>query len=253
MISEQENLLALSLNIGRGLLENGAETYRVEESIGRIMTAYGMEQAEVFAIPTCIIASVSRDGQTLTRVERITQRRTNLDRISRLNNLSREICDRKYSTSVIKAELNKIMSQQAYPFWLQTAGFVLVAAAFTIMFGGDFRAALAAALCGLVTKPVIELLQRYQTNVFFANIIGGAVIAAVALAASRLGLSGQVDLIIIGTLMNLVPGVAITNSMRDIIAGDLVAGLTKLTEALIIGTAIAIGTGFTFSIVGYLL
>jgi uncharacterized membrane protein YjjP (DUF1212 family) len=53
--------------------------------------------------------------------------------------------------------------------------------------------------------------------------------------------------------MNLVPGVAITNSMRDIIAGDLVAGLTKLTEALIIGTAIAIGTGFTFSIVGYLL
>jgi uncharacterized membrane protein YjjP (DUF1212 family) len=253
MKSEQENLLALSLNIGRGLLENGAETYRVEESIGRIMTAYGMEQAEVFAIPTCIIASVSRDGQTLTRVERITQRRTNLDRISRLNNLSREICDRKYSTSVIKAELNKIMSQQAYPFWLQTAGFVLVAAAFTIMFGGDFRAALAAALCGLVTKPVIELLQRYQTNVFFANIIGAAVIAAVALAASRLGLSGQVDLIIIGTLMNLVPGVAITNSMRDIIAGDLVAGLTKLTEALIIGTAIAIGTGFTFSIVGYLL
>ena len=48
--------------------------------------------------------------------------------------------------------------------------------------------------------------------------------------------------------MNLVPGVVLTNVMRDMIAGDLVAGLTKLAQALITAPGIALGTGVAISL-----
>ena len=86
-------------------------------------------------------------------------------------------------------------------------------------------------------------MNRFKTNWFFANIAGSAVVAAIVLFSVRLGLCGHSDKIIIGTLMNLVPGVALTNSIRDIIGGDLLAGITKLTEALMTAVAIALGTG----------
>ncbi len=253
MKSDKEKLLEQSLNIGRALLENGAETYRVEESISRIMTAYGIPKVEVFAIPTCIITSICAEDGTLTKVERITQRTTNLDRVTQLSNLSRQICENRPEAQAIRSQLDRILAKPSYPFYMQLLAFMLVASSFTVVFGGNLRAGLAAALCGLCTKPVLDLLVRFQTNVFFTNIIGGALIAAVALAVMHLGISDQIDLIIIGTLMNLVPGVAITNSMRDIIAGDFVSGLTKLTEAVIIGVAMALGTGLTFTVVNYLL
>jgi uncharacterized membrane protein YjjP (DUF1212 family) len=252
MQTDRQELLTLALDIGRGLLENGAETYRVEESVNRILVAYGIPKAEVFAIPTCIITSISEGGDTSSRVERIFHRGTNLDRVMKLNSLSRWICNDLPSVEEIRERLNAILRERSYPLVVKVIGFSLVAAAFTVFLGGGPMDALVAALCGVVTKPVIELLERYQMNIFFADIIGGALIAGVALLAAGLGLTSQVDLVIIGALMNLVPGVAITNSMRDIIAGDLVAGLAKLIEALIIGTAIALGTGLSFVIASFL-
>ena len=61
-------------------------------------------------------------------------------------------------------------------------------------------------------------------------------------------MADHIDKMVIGAIMNLVPGVAITNSMRDIIAGDLLAGQAKLVEALFIATAIALGAGMVLSL-----
>lgn len=253
METDHQQLLEVALDIGRGLLESGAETYRVEESISLILTSYGITKVDVFAIPTCIITSISDGTKTSSRVERIFHRSTNLDRVTNLNSLSRYICSEKPDLLEIRQKLSHIMSQRSYPLAIKMLGFALVAAAFTVFLGGGWTDALAAATCGLITKPVIELLERFQTNIFFTDIIAGALIAASALVLSHIGLTSMIDLVIIGTLMNLVPGVAITNSMRDIIAGDLVAGLAKLTEALIIGTAIALGTGLSFIIANALM
>ena len=71
---------------------------------------------------------------------------------------------------------------------------------------------------------------------------------ATAFGLVQLGFGQNLDKIIIGVLMNLVPGVALTNFMRDIIAGDLIAGLTKLVEALLTATGIALGTGVALSL-----
>lgn len=43
--------------------------------------------------------------------------------------------------------------------------------------------------------------------------------------------------------MLLVPGLALTNSIRDILEGQLLSGISKAAEALFIGISNVVGTG----------
>lgn len=101
---------------------------------------------------------------------------------------------------------------------------------------------------GLATKLLMDLMNRLDTNSFFINMIGGVIASTVAVTASGLGLTTQMDTIIIGSIMTLVPGLVITNAIRDIIAGDYLSGLTKGVEALLIAAAIAAGVAVPLSL-----
>ena len=83
-----DELLEISTTLGYMLLENGAEIYRVEESIARVLQSYGIPNTEVFATPTCIITTITTsDGQSHTRLKRISARGTNLGKVTTLNDI----------------------------------------------------------------------------------------------------------------------------------------------------------------------
>ena len=87
-------LLDLSTDLGYELAMAGAETFRVEESIQRVMTAYGVE-AEVFAIPNYLMVSITdKDGKPITRMRRIGSHGNNLDAVEKYSGLSRALCNR---------------------------------------------------------------------------------------------------------------------------------------------------------------
>jgi len=96
---------------------------------------------------------------------------------------------------------------------------------------------------GFLVKLLVSYLEGVKFNRYFNNVIGGFVISLLALASLRLSLSQDPGVIISGAIMLLVPGLIMVNSIRDFIAGDLVSGATRLVESLIIGGAIAVGTG----------
>lgn len=245
----QEALLDTAIEAGYRLLENGAEINRVEESIQRILQAYGIGNCDVFAIPSVIIVTLYVEGDVpQTRIKRIYSRETNLDQITQLNDLCRRICATTPDFRLVKQDLASLDARPANSLPVQIFAFALIAFAFTLFFGGSLADACVAAISGLVMKMSVHALARFRTNPFFVNLAGSAAATLVAYAAVRLNLAGNLDKIIIGALMNLVPGVAITTSMQDIIAGDLIAGLTKLTEALLAATAIALGTGLALTL-----
>lgn len=246
-MEDYDELMDLSINVGYRLLENGAEIYRVEESIRRILAAYGVSDGEVFAIPTCIIVTICND----TRMKRIYERGTNLDRVSRLNDICRKICKETPDCKEACFQIEQIAHEKGYPFWAMLLSYGMISFGFAFFFGGNIFDALWAALCGIGLELSLYGMGKFQTNWFFANIMGSAVVAAIAFVGLKLGACTQLDKVIIGTLMNLVPGVAITNSMRDIIAGDLLAGIIKLTEALMVAVGIAIGTGIVLFVLGH--
>ena len=125
---------------------------------------------------------------------------------------------------------------------------LLGTAAFCLFFGGTLADAAASGLCGVAIGISLIFMSRLGTNLFFKTIAGGFVSALAAVVLVALGLGTHTNLIIIGAIMALAPGVVITNFMRDIMAGDMLSGLSKFAEALLTGAGIALGTGLALSL-----
>lgn len=231
--------------MGYRFLETGAEVYRVEDAVQRILRAYGLNSGEVFAIPTCIIVSmVTPAGRTFTRVRRLQSSSTNIDQLERYNGLCRRLCAETPPLEEAETLMESLAAnKREYAPAVQALAYFAGAAFFCLFYGGSFADALASGLCGLAIWVCVIFFVRMGTNRFFKAIAGGAVSALMALALTLAGLGQSVDLVTIGALMLLVPGLIFTNAMRDIIAGDMLTGITRSAEALIVGAAIALGTG----------
>ena len=249
---EYQRLLNTAIDLGHFLLEAGAETYRVEESIQRVLYAYGIKHVDVFAITNNITVTITMaDDTCYTRLRRIYSLGTNYQRIEDLNNLSRYICEHRPPVEEINRRLKEIYRKKTYPEWaIVFLGFAGVSFFFTLFFGGNLQDALVAFVCGALTRVVFRAMEYVHTNGFFINLVCSFLITFIALLAVQYHLAPHSNSIIIGTLMTLVPGVAITNSMRDVIAGDLVAGMMKAMEALLVALALAMGTGMALIVLG---
>ena len=251
MTSDQ--LLTISVEIGRALLESGAEIYRVEETISRICMAYGAREVNVYAVPTVIIASFARgDEPQLTRVCRIRRRGTNLGRIDQLNALSRDACTGKMDCAAIRERLELILRRGNYPGWQLCAATGGTGFFFTLLFGGGLSEAVCSFVCCLALWLLTTIMRRMHPNPLFVNVMGGFWVAFSGILFYHLGLIPSYDTMIVGSIMPLVPGLSITNSIRDLIAGDSIAGITKFVETLLVAAGIAVGAALMFSIAGFL-
>ena len=126
-----------------------------------------------------------------------------------------------------------------------------ISASFTLFYGGFFPDSIASFFIGILLFLLLSLLGNFHTNSFFQNIFGSALVAGFSLWTTAMGWTVRYDKMIIGTLMNLVPGIAITNVMRDILGGDLIAGIIKLVESLMVAIGIALGAGIAISTLRY--
>ncbi len=237
-------LLDATAELGYLLAMSGAETYRVEESITRIFAAYGVA-AEVFAIPNCMTVSVEIDGQTpLTRMRRIGHHGTDLDSVERYNALSRRICAQKPEPETAMEWVKEAAgAQKHYSFPIRILGSILGAAGFILVYGGSASDGICAILCGLVAGVISNVLEKWRVNAFFSTIASAFGIGVVAYLYGIFGFAVYTDGIVISSLMVLVPGLLFTNAMRDIIYGDTNSGINRIVQVLLIGVAIALGTG----------
>lgn len=241
---EPEDFLLLAADAARLVLESGGETYRAEETAQAVATGLGAADVECFATPTGIVLSFSGpDGRIRSVVRRVSTRSLNLDRITRIEDMVRGLVAGELDWDGASRTLGEIEGSPERPFVLSLLAAAAGTGFFTLFFGGAWNDALVAAFSGLLLSRMTRNLQRRRISDFFTNLAGGAIIAAVALGAKALGLSEHAGLAILGAAMYLVPGVAITNAIRDTIAGDLVAGVARAADAFMSAAAISIGAG----------
>lgn len=238
-------LLNLVSELGCRLMESGAEIYRVEDSVHRLLQAYGVTTGEVFAIPNCVIVSVSiDDGRPLTRVRRVPSHGTDIDLLERYNALCRTLCVQTPPLhEALDALKNVPASRRTYSLPVLTGGYCLAGGAFCLFFGGTPRDAVCSALCAVVICLCLAVMDRMGTNQFFRTLVSATAASLLALGSAAVGVGENSDLIAIGALMLLMPGILFTTAMRDLMAGDTVSGVSKTVEALLIGCAIALGAG----------
>lgn len=238
--SNLKEVMEISLLAGKIMLENGAETYRVEDTMIRIAHAFGVKQCESFVTPTGIIFSI--DDVEQSKLVRVFERTTDLRKVDLVNSISRRISGRELSMEEALLALRQIdRSKLKYPVWLQILAASIASGCFLIMFRGlweDFVPAMIAGGFGFITLHYIHRIVKIK---FFAEFLASFVIGLTAYGLVLGGFGIQLDKMIIGSVMPLVPGLLITSAVRDLMAGHLVAGLSKGAEAFL--TAFAIGAG----------
>ncbi len=246
---DYDALMDLVTELGHNLAMSGAETFRVEDSINRILAAYGA-QSEAFVITNCMTISMrAPDGKLYNRMRRIGFHGNDLDSVEKYNSLSRRICAEKPSLELASqwlAETNASRLQYKLPLFL--LGGILGAAGFAVFFGGSVMDALCAAICGIFLGLTDRFLDKFKTNPFFKTIICSFIMTITAYITGVLGLAGNTDAVIIGALMYLVPGLLFTNAMRDIIFGDTNSGINRIVQVLLIAAAIVLGTGAAWNL-----
>ncbi len=245
---DTEQLLDFCCEMGRELLRNGAEIYRVEDSVDRILAAYGYQEVEVFAIPSCIILNIRDETRNYAKAVRIRAVANNMDKLDRLNGLCRQVCQEKPEVEVAFARLQAIEEAPAYPPWAVSLAYGSTALFFTLFWGGHFLDALIAFACGLMVKSTVGYMRRVNANVFFTYVCASMLLMLPPVALAALGAGIHTDMVVIGAIMLLVPGLAITNMMRDVITGDFLTALTRFAEVMIVAMAIAIGIAIPYGI-----
>lgn len=237
-----EEILDAAILVGYHLLCNGADIYRVEQSIGYICEAYGVKEINAFAIPSSIVVTISDGMVSMTKTKRIADRQTNLNRVEKLTGLSRYICMVQPPYAIIYDKIEEILALPIWSIKWQYAAYMLAGASFCIFFGGDFYDCLISGAIGVIIIFITHFLQNLHANSFFINIICSF---SAAFLGGKIGALSNgffnTDAIIIGCIMLLVPGLALANSMRDFISSDTMTGLYRMTEALFVAIGVALG------------
>lgn len=249
---KENELLEITSDIGCLMIKYGAEIFRVEDSIKRIISAYCSDKninVEVFAIPAGLIVTIQADGEMpMTQTKRISSRCTNLDRVDKLNTLSRFICRTKPDFETVKKHIDEIKRRKEYSFKTIVISYAVVGFTCALFFDGGIKDAVMAGFIGALIKLTSALLDKIKPSIFLKSVVCSILAASLAILSMKLGITERFDKIIIGSLMTLVPGITITNCMRDFIAGDFFAGLYTMTEAIIIAAGMAVGAAATISL-----
>lgn len=244
MMKDRESVLELSFQMGKLLLENGAEISRVQETMERVAQAYKVEVFNVYVLTNAIFANGTEQGvEKRVELKHVPNTRIHLGRICAINQLSREIAQGEHQVPEAFDSLERIRSIPYSSLPLATAACAVGSAAFSYLFGGGGWDALAAFLCGLVLEPFLFWTEKRNLSKFLTNLSASALMAVCGALFLTLGLGRNLDKIIIGSIIRLVPGVALTTSIRDFFNGDYLSGAIRMIDAVLIGGCIAVGVG----------
>ncbi|MGD7044565.1 threonine/serine exporter family protein [Jeotgalibacillus proteolyticus] len=241
-LEEQYDIMDVSLLAGKIMLESGAETYRVEDTMMRIAASYGIKESHSYVTPTGIMFSIETEEPTKTKLMRISNRTTDLKKVMLVNSTSRRIAKGELDVPQAYRILKRIYaSDETYSLQTRIAAASISSGCFLMMFQGGWVDFIPAVIAGGIGFASVGYFQELISIKFFAEFMASLIIGVLALLFVYLGFGAEPDKIIIGSVMPLVPGLLITNAVRDLIAGHLISGLSKGAEAFL--TAFAIGSG----------
>ncbi len=246
-----DDVLKISLEIASLLLKNGADVRRVEDTVFRICTAYGMEKTEVFSITSIIIVTTSaNDGTTKTQTKRIYNASTDLTVLEQANALSREICFSPKPLSYVIKKIDEIKSNSKKTSWKICFGYMLAAASFSMFFGGNLTDAFVSTLITLILFFANIYILKPKSNKILYTFSISAAMGITAILFVKIGIGTHIDKIIIGDIMLLIPGMALMNSILDMFSGDVMTGTMRVIEALLTALSIVGGFLFAFALTG---
>lgn len=244
-------LMDMAVKVGELMLSHGAEAHRVEDTVYRILKTANLQTTEVFVIMTGMFATLADPSiDTITVTKRVRSQGNNLKQICFANEISRQYCDGTLSLEEAYELISEGCSWE-YTRKMGMFGVVMIVASFPLLVGGTFLDCLVAFFASFVIALGIYGAGKLKMHPFLKDLSVSFLAGAVYLFWYEIiPVPIHQDAIIIACIMPLVPGVAITNAIRDTLNGDYVSGAARAVEAFIKALAIALGVGISLMLLG---
>ena len=246
-----ERFLHEILIMGELMQTCGAEVFRVEDTLARMGKAYGVERMNVFVITSSIVITMElKDGRELTQTRRVRKAGGNdFTRLECLNVLSREYCDDPFPAGELGRRLAQIRKIRI-PRRERYVGNILAASSFAAFFGGGWKDALISGIFAVAISLLQDYVELICMNTMVFNVIASFLTGIGIRLICRLVPGLDMDMIMIGDIMLLIPGIPITNAVRDVLTGDTISGIMRFIEAMLWAGCLAFGFLSAFWIVG---
>lgn len=250
MEKEYKLLMKTAVLAGEILLSSGAETYRVEDTMRHILRKSGLETVEVLVVLTGIMATLDDESiEPISYVKQVSDVGMNMNKIIVVNDIARKFCDDEMTLQEAYDELNNYQWKK-YSTIHYSIAVVGIVVGFSMFFGGALLDISVAFVIGIVLATCMAMGKKLRFNGFIYNIVNGTGIAFFTLIAQYIIPEVNKEIVIISSIMPLVPGVALTNGVRDVLEGDYISGNSRILKALLTAAGIAIGIGFGMLIFG---
>ena len=234
-------LVDTAILLGEIMLKNGAETNRVEDAMHKLLRTTKMKHIEAVVMTTSIIVTLSDPSiEHITAVSRIHERVTNLNRVDKANSLVNKYCKKEIDLEELFRNLKELKQLNQYNNLLKDLGLILIPPAFTIMLNGTYLDAISALICGILITILNKAFSYIKINDFMKNAIIVMIVSFMASVLSKL-ISSDVQSVVVGFIMPYVPGIAITNAVRDTFNADYMSGSARLLDAIVQALAVALG------------
>lgn len=250
---DREALVEYTLDVGRKMIECGAEAWRAENTMARILRAYDLEVLDAHTIATQAAVTVKdTDGSHYTSTCMVLPDKTGTDlqRLEILNAAARRICEHPPAVENLPLVMTSASARWS---WLELAGYVLAAGAFAVFFGGSYADGAAAAIIAGVIYLMEQVRRYYRQNRTIYTVIACFVSGVLARLCMGSSFGLQLDMIMIGDIMLFIPGLALVNGVRELFYSDILTGVYRMVEACLGAGAIAIGYAAALMIGGGIL
>lgn len=241
----QKERFDLVVSLGETMLSNGGEISRTNELMTGAALHFGLEQFNAFTIANGVFVSAQVDGrQCACQVRHVPLSSIHLGRVEALNELSRHISAGEVTPEEARETLTEIQAIKGAHSLSRIVAAALGSGFFCLIFGGAWLDCLAAFAVGLCLGSYTVLVaQRQHVAKVMSNLLSAAFAALLCCLAWHVGFGSHLDKIMIGVIFQLVPGVPFTNAVRNFMENDYIAGLVRLTDAILVTGAIAAGFG----------
>lgn len=242
---DYKKLADAAMLAGTIMLQAGAEIYRVEDTMLRILDTSGAETTEVLVLSTALMLNLDDpEIPSISKMQRITTRGTDLGNICTVNNLSRQYCAGELTLDEMYAALKGLGETKRYSPWVMHLCTLLTVVMFTLLLGGNGTDAMLAGGSAVVLVMFQMLFEHKVMNRFLYHMVALACATfLISVVQTVFRIDCNQELIVAGTAMPLLPGVALTNAIRDTLQGDYISGAARVMEAFVRAISCAVGIG----------
>lgn len=248
---ELTDIIDLSLWAGQLLLQFGAPSRRVEETVHEIGKALGCDGLDVLVSYNAITITTNSGDDFRTKIRRIPGHFVNMTTVSEVYRLRDKIVSNKLDRSWVRNELDRISKKKPlYNRWIIVFMIGFACGAFSRLFGGDWIVFIVTFIASSAAMFARQELQKRHFNHLIVTLVTAFIATFITSLSVLFHMGNQPEIAMAASVLLLIPGVPLVNSVVDMVRGYMVIGIARGMAGALIVFSIALGMLIAMRLLG---